>query len=45
MTQQDGLAHHYVHTKNVNFGLHHDLQPLPGEELDELVSTEDHFPI
>ena len=44
-TQQEGLAHHYVHLENANFGLHHDLQPLPGEKLEELVCTEDHFPI
>jgi len=45
MIQQEGLAHHYVHPENVKFGLHHDLQPLPDEELDEFVSTEDHIPI
>ena len=33
-----------VHPRNASFGLHHDLQPLSGEEFDNLVSTKDHLP-
>ena len=43
--QQKGLTHHYVHPRDVNFGLYYDLQPLPDEELDELVSTKVLIPI
>ena len=43
--QQEGLAQHSVHSGDKNFGLHHDLQPLLGEELDELVSTKVHISV
>ena len=30
-------------TLEMHLGLHYDLQPLPGEELDDLVSTKGHI--
>ena len=43
-TQEKGLlAYHWVHPGNMSFGLHHDLQPLSGEELDNFVNTKDNI--
>ena len=43
ITQKEGLTHYCVHLGNECFGLHHDLQPLLDEELDDFVRTTDHL--